>query len=108
MKFLAAQPGDWHTPKALTESMNWSLFLNLDDGRSGIYIWVCFSTYITANSHFTSQQQIPLAIMSNDTPSAKELLPRNADWAHKITSVDPYYFMRLASEKQHPKVGVPV
>ncbi|KAJ7437225.1 carbonic anhydrase [Mycena galericulata] len=38
------------------------------------------------------------------TPSAKQLLPRNADWANKIKSVDPDYFVRLASQKQHPKV----
>ncbi|KAJ7099743.1 putative carbonic anhydrase protein [Mycena epipterygia] len=38
------------------------------------------------------------------TPTAKDLLVRNATWAHEITTADPTYFTRLASEKQHPKV----
>lgn len=43
--------------------------------------------------------------MATGTPTAKELLARNADWARKINAADPNYFPRLAAEKQHPKVG---
>ncbi|KAJ7282227.1 carbonic anhydrase [Mycena rebaudengoi] len=42
--------------------------------------------------------------MSTPTPSAKDLLSRNAAWAQRIKSEDPTYFERLAAEKQHPKV----
>ncbi|KAJ7471022.1 carbonic anhydrase [Mycena latifolia] len=42
--------------------------------------------------------------MSHTTPTAKQLLPRNAAWAKEIRSADPDYFVRLAAEKQHPKV----
>ncbi|KAF8199375.1 carbonic anhydrase [Mycena galopus ATCC 62051] len=42
--------------------------------------------------------------MTHQTPSARELLARNAVWAKQITSSDPAYFARLAAEKQHPKV----
>ncbi|KAJ7227592.1 carbonic anhydrase [Mycena haematopus] len=46
----------------------------------------------------------PTLTMTHQTPSAPELLSRNAAWARDITSHDPTYFARLAAEKQHPKV----
>ncbi|KAJ7169292.1 carbonic anhydrase [Mycena crocata] len=42
--------------------------------------------------------------MSHHTPTAKQLLPQNASWAKSVKSVDPQFFVRLAAEKQHPKV----
>jgi hypothetical protein len=45
--------------------------------------------------------------MSNHilNPHAKELRPGNAALAQRIKSVDLNYLVRLAAEKQHPKVG---
>ncbi|KAJ7838544.1 hypothetical protein B0H13DRAFT_2367414 [Mycena leptocephala] len=39
-------------------------------------------------------------------PHAKELLPSNSAWVQRIKSVDPNYLVRLAAEKQHPKLSV--